>query len=236
MTRSASGISAIFASTSFSPSALLARGPRRAAVLSSCARSFAAARSSAVNPEEGLAVFFSAIRGTSVCRTIPKGSRVAFRAGCSACCVAAVVLAVSAAAAQRAVACTAATTKALVRTFAADYSRGRVAAIDRMFAPEPYFQWFSSSAPGAGSAGRRTTARRSPRTSARGLARTADRSHQAFGQIRSEPQPRQLRRRASTQRRRRAGGPASVQRRSRLSSRRPVTHRLEHVTGDQIRR
>jgi hypothetical protein len=63
------------------------------------------------------------------------------------CCMAAVALAVSAAAAQRAVACTAATTKALVRTFAADYSKGRVAASDRMFAPEPYFQWFSSSAP-----------------------------------------------------------------------------------------
>ena len=65
------------------------------------------------------------------------------------CCIAAVVLAVSAAAAQRAVGCSAATTKTLVRSFAADYSDGRVAAIDRMFAPEPYFQWFSSSAPGS---------------------------------------------------------------------------------------
>ncbi len=64
------------------------------------------------------------------------------------CCIAAVVLAVSAAAAQSTAACNAATTKALVRTFAADYSKGRVAAIDRMFAPEPYFQWFSSNARG----------------------------------------------------------------------------------------
>jgi hypothetical protein len=46
--------------------------------------------------------------------------------------------------------CTSATTKALVRTFVSDYSKGRVAMVDRMFAPEPYFQWFSS-----GTAGRR---------------------------------------------------------------------------------
>src|SRR6266516_4447675 len=44
--RSGSGISAIFASTSLSPSALAARGPRRAAAFSSWARSFIAARSS----------------------------------------------------------------------------------------------------------------------------------------------------------------------------------------------
>ena len=50
MARSGSGISAIAASTSPSPSALPARGPRRAAALSSRARSFIATRSSAVNP------------------------------------------------------------------------------------------------------------------------------------------------------------------------------------------
>src|ERR1700754_2016079 len=50
MPRSGSGIWAIFASTSFSPSALLARAPRRAAVFSSSARSAIAARSSPVNP------------------------------------------------------------------------------------------------------------------------------------------------------------------------------------------
>src|SRR3989475_7097810 len=50
MARSGSGISAIFASTSLSPSAFFARGPRRASVFSSWARSFIAARSSSVNP------------------------------------------------------------------------------------------------------------------------------------------------------------------------------------------
>jgi hypothetical protein len=50
MARSGSGISAIFASTSLSPSGLPARGTRRAAAFSSRARSFIAARSSSVNP------------------------------------------------------------------------------------------------------------------------------------------------------------------------------------------
>jgi hypothetical protein len=48
--RSDSGISAIFASTALSSSALSARGLRRAAAFSSWARSFIAARSSSVNP------------------------------------------------------------------------------------------------------------------------------------------------------------------------------------------
>src|SRR6185436_12981958 len=48
--RSGCGSSAIFASTSPSPSALPARGPRRAAAFSSWARSVIAARSSSVNP------------------------------------------------------------------------------------------------------------------------------------------------------------------------------------------
>src|SRR5947209_4141025 len=56
MVRSDSGISAIFASTSLSPSALPARGPRRAAAFSSWARSFIAARSSSVNPLDVLRV------------------------------------------------------------------------------------------------------------------------------------------------------------------------------------
>jgi hypothetical protein len=45
--------------------------------------------------------------------------------------------------------CTADATKALVRSFVRSYGTGRVAAIDRMFAPEPRFQWFSSGKPGA---------------------------------------------------------------------------------------
>src|ERR671935_1953936 len=47
--RSVPFISAIFASTSLSPSALAARGPLRASAFSSWARSFIAARSSSVN-------------------------------------------------------------------------------------------------------------------------------------------------------------------------------------------
>jgi hypothetical protein len=45
--------------------------------------------------------------------------------------------------------CTAVTTKALVQKFVRDYDSGQVAAIDRLWAPEPYFQWFSTRAPGA---------------------------------------------------------------------------------------
>jgi hypothetical protein len=63
MARSWSGISAIFASTSLSPSALVAREPRRAAGFTSWARSLIAARSSSVNP---LDAFLSAIFHTSM--------------------------------------------------------------------------------------------------------------------------------------------------------------------------
>jgi len=55
----------------------------------------------------------------------------------------------AAAGSGRADACTAAATKALVRRFVANYDEGHVQAIDRMWAPEPYFQWFSTRAPGA---------------------------------------------------------------------------------------
>ena len=55
MARSGSGISAIFASTSLSPSALSARGPR-APAFSSRARSFIAARSPAENPSDVLSI------------------------------------------------------------------------------------------------------------------------------------------------------------------------------------
>jgi hypothetical protein len=44
--------------------------------------------------------------------------------------------------------CTADSTRALVRVFVADYNAGRVAAIDRLWAPEPYFQWYSTIGPG----------------------------------------------------------------------------------------
>jgi len=56
MARSGSGISAIFASASPSPSAFCARRPRRASAFSSWARSFIAARSSSVNPLAALPV------------------------------------------------------------------------------------------------------------------------------------------------------------------------------------
>jgi hypothetical protein len=45
--------------------------------------------------------------------------------------------------------CTADATKALVRTFARSYSGGRIAEIDRWWAREPRFRWFSANAPGA---------------------------------------------------------------------------------------
>ena len=56
--------------------------------------------------------------------------------------VAAVVLA------ARGSTCTADATRVLVRSFARDYSAGRVAAINRMWAPAPRFQWFSTGKPG----------------------------------------------------------------------------------------
>jgi hypothetical protein len=45
--------------------------------------------------------------------------------------------------------CSADTTRMLVHSFVRDYSAGRVAAINRMWAPEPRFQWFSTRKPGA---------------------------------------------------------------------------------------
>ena len=45
--------------------------------------------------------------------------------------------------------CTADVTKALIRKFARNYSLGRVSVIDRLWAPEPRFYWFSSGPPGA---------------------------------------------------------------------------------------
>ena len=45
--------------------------------------------------------------------------------------------------------CTGEATRTLVQSFARNYSTGHVAVIDRMWAPEPRFQWFSSGKPGA---------------------------------------------------------------------------------------
>lgn len=45
--------------------------------------------------------------------------------------------------------CTADATKSLVRTFIAAYGGGRVRAADRLWAPEPRFEWFSTGPPGA---------------------------------------------------------------------------------------
>ena len=46
-------------------------------------------------------------------------------------------------------ACTADTTKAVVRSFVRGYNSGQVSAINRLFAPEPRFMWFSTGPPGA---------------------------------------------------------------------------------------
>jgi hypothetical protein len=44
--------------------------------------------------------------------------------------------------------CTGDATRALVQSFARDYSAGHVATINRMWAPKPRFQWFSTGKPG----------------------------------------------------------------------------------------
>ena len=44
-------------------------------------------------------------------------------------------------------ACTADATKALIQSFVRGYGAGHVRAIDRMFAPEPRFEWFSAGKP-----------------------------------------------------------------------------------------
>jgi hypothetical protein len=70
--------------------------------------------------------------------------------------------------------CSVPTTEALVQTFVRDFNAGEVAAIDRLWAREPYFQWFSSAAPGARLGPAPTTAPPSPSTSAHGFARRND--------------------------------------------------------------
>src|SRR5438132_3704648 len=69
--------------------------------------------------------------------------------------VAAVAVTVSAAgpnvapARVESVGCTADRTKALIHALVRDYAAGRVATIDRLWAPAPRFQWFSTGPPGA---------------------------------------------------------------------------------------
>ena len=46
-------------------------------------------------------------------------------------------------------ACTPDAAKTLIHAFVRNYSAGRVAVINRMWAPEPRFRWFSSGKPGA---------------------------------------------------------------------------------------
>jgi hypothetical protein len=45
--------------------------------------------------------------------------------------------------------CSASATKTLVREFVRGYNRGRVRLINRLWAPEPRFEWFSTGPPGA---------------------------------------------------------------------------------------
>jgi hypothetical protein len=44
--------------------------------------------------------------------------------------------------------CTAEATKALIHSFVRNYGAGRVAVVNRMFAPKPRFQWYSTGKPG----------------------------------------------------------------------------------------
>src|SRR5215211_227670 len=79
MARSASGISAILASTSCSPSALAAPRPRRPFAFSSRARSFIAPRSSSVNPSNVLPV--AVLPLADFCVSVTAGSSPAGRDG-----------------------------------------------------------------------------------------------------------------------------------------------------------
>jgi hypothetical protein len=54
----------------------------------------------------------------------------------------------TAAAADSSLGCSADTTRALIRTFVSDLNTGRLEAIDRLWAPAPRFQWYSTGAPG----------------------------------------------------------------------------------------
>lgn len=60
-----------------------------------------------------------------------------------------VVLLAASADARASSACTADATRVLVQSFTRNYSAGRVGVINRMWAPEPRFEWFSSGKPGA---------------------------------------------------------------------------------------
>jgi hypothetical protein len=62
---------------------------------------------------------------------------------------AALLLVASGTGAHASTPCTADATQVLVQSFTRNYSAGRVAVIDRMWAPEPRFRWFSSGKPGA---------------------------------------------------------------------------------------
>jgi hypothetical protein len=59
------------------------------------------------------------------------------------------LLAASGTGARAGNACTADATRTLIHSFVRNYSAGRVAVINRMWAPEPRFRWFSSGKPGA---------------------------------------------------------------------------------------
>jgi hypothetical protein len=60
-----------------------------------------------------------------------------------------VLLAGSAGTSAATAGCTPGTTKTLVHAFVRNYSAGRVAVVNRMWAPEPRFRWFSSGKPDA---------------------------------------------------------------------------------------
>jgi hypothetical protein len=62
--------------------------------------------------------------------------------------VAALLFVTSGTGARASSGCTADATRTLVRSFARNYSAGRVAVINRMWAPKPRFQWFSTVKPG----------------------------------------------------------------------------------------
>src|SRR5439155_24944528 len=86
--------------------------------------------------------------------------------------------------------CTADATKTLVRKFVRDYSNGRVKTINRLWAPEPRFQWFSTGRPGArlGSSAynRATLAAHFPRKDPSDRARRRLRPEEAYRRLRRQ--------------------------------------------------
>jgi hypothetical protein len=129
-------------------------------------------------------------------------------------------------------ACTAGATKTLVRSFVAGYNAGHVTAIDRMWAREPSFQWYSTIAPGA-----RLGSKAYDRATLAAYFRTRVRVHEriVLTELRAGYDPTRNLVNFSGKLVAQRGGPACgrperLQRGGSLSDDGPGSHRLEHVS------